>query len=153
MTLSPVDGREFGRGTNFMGIQRILWLFWQNCQVGSTSCGFNFFLKCRFHPFFNRNYKSKNSRLRKKLGEWHPGCWGFTRISGCLSGRFAPVPTNSMLTDLNVNPNVNPVIHNTLCRLDVIPLMRKEKFCVDLSDYLLHIMECSMVGKLYDMGA
>ena len=57
-----------------------------------------------------------------------------------------------MLTDLNVNPNVNPVIHNTLCRLNMI-LLRKEKFCVDLSDYLLHIMECSMVGKLYDMDA
>ena len=85
---------------------------------------------------FNRNDKSKISRLRKKLGEWHLGCWGFTRISGCLSGWFAPVPTNSMLTDLNVNPNVNPVIHNTLCRLNMI-LVREEKFCVDLADYLL----------------
>ena len=128
MTLSPIDGREFGRGTNFMGIQRILWLFWQNCQVGSTSCGFNSFLKCRFHPFSTEIIKVRTARLRKKLGEWHPGCWGFTRISGCLSGWFAPVPTNSMLTDLNVNPNVNPVIHNTLCRLDVIFWWGKRSF-------------------------
>ena len=53
-----------------------------------------------------------------------------------------------MLTDLNVNPNVNPVIHNTpLCRLNVIPL-RKEKFCVDLSDYLLHIMDFESIIKV-----
>ena len=52
-----------------------------------------------------------------------------------------------MLTDLNVNPNVNPVIHNTLCRLDVIPL-RKENFCVDLSDYLLHIMDFESIIKV-----
>ena len=46
-----------------------------------------------------------------------------------------------MLTDLNVNPNVNPVIHNTLCRLNMILLVRKEKFCVDLSDYLPPTMD------------
>ena len=100
-----------------------------------------FLSKMSISSVFNRNDKSKISRLRKKLGEWHLGCWGFTRISGCLSGWFAPVPTNSMLTDLNVNPNVNPVIHNTLCRLNMILLVRKEKFCVDLSDYLPPTMD------------
>ena len=36
---------------------------------------------------------------------------GFTRIRANLSASLAPVPPDSMLTDPNVNPNLNPVNH------------------------------------------
>ena len=51
-------------------------------------------------------------------GEWHR--WGgFTRIRDNLSASLAPLPPDSMLTDPNLNPNVNPVNHTA-------PLLRTE---------------------------